>query len=273
MSMTSRSRARRRIIQLDSRISLGGYQVKSLPTFSAIALAVAILCPGAANTQTRPSARIPIDEALAQVRYPLAIDSHGQLTGEGGSKLKEAMAGARYIAVGEDHITHEIPKFVSALCDALAPDLGALALEVGPRTLKIIDPILRSKDRAQGMHRFVGKYPNALAFLDTSDDNAATAHCQSAAHRRDFRLIGADQEFVNSTGALLDRALATPLNGKAKEALTALRQRDREAVAKALATGDPSSLLLFASKDEDWARAAEALHEGGNPEARGIIDD
>ncbi|MEO6580634.1 MAG: hypothetical protein ABIN83_05735 [Sphingomicrobium sp.] len=240
---------------------------------SALVAATAFLSVPIAAQKAAPPKKVSLVEALPGVRSELDVDSQGRLSGPGATLLKEAISAARFIAVGEDHFTHEIPLFVSALCDLTAPDLAALALEVGPRSLKLLEPGLAAPDREQRMKRVFANHPNAVAFLDSRDDNAMAAHCQKTSRNRAFRLIGADQEFVNAPSFLLDRILVTRLSPVARRAMIELKKRNHEAEARTRATGDPSQLFLFSADDKAWADAEKALVQGGNPEARGILAD
>jgi hypothetical protein len=70
---------------------------------------------------------ISLADALAAARYPLAVSSSG-FTGMGAHVLTQALDEAQFVAIGEDHLTREIPRFAAAVCDEMAPHgLSAMA--------------------------------------------------------------------------------------------------------------------------------------------------
>jgi hypothetical protein len=234
--------------------------------------AMALAWPASAAAQA-PAAPPPpgLEEALRSVRHPLTFSPAG-IGGEGAPLLREAVAGARFVGVGEDHFTREIPAFTSALCDMMAPQgLAGLVLEVGPNAAEALTPILAAPDREARMAAFDRRYPNAVAFLDGRDDNAMAAHCLKAGGGRRVVLIGLDQEFVGAAGVLLDRILAERLSPAARAAALHLRAEERRRAAEAARTGDPSRLLLISVTDAELAPLDQALARGGTPKARAIL--
>lgn len=174
--------------------------------------------------------------------------------------------------IGEDHGTREIPAFVSAICGMVSPDrLSGYAVEAGPVAVAELAPMLKSPGRAERVGEFARTYPNAVAFLDIAEDNEAAASCAKASSRRDFRLIGADQEFIGAGLFLLDRILATKLSGEARRAIGVLRTKEATAVAAARVSGDPSKLLMLAAPQTDLDQAEGALARGGNAQAKRIF--
>jgi len=241
--------------------------VKAWQLAAAAVLAASSPSLAAAPAQPPPTT---IEEALRGVRHPLSLSPDG-IAGEGAALLRDAVAEARFVGVGEDHFTREIPAFTSALCDLMAPQgLAALALEIGPVAAETVAPILAQPDREARMTAFDRRYPNAIAFLDGRADNAMAAHCLAAGAGR-VRLIGLDQEFLGSAGLLLDRILGEKLSPSARSAVLVLRAEERRRAARAAAGGDPSGLLLPAATDADLAPAESALRVGGTPRARAIF--
>lgn len=247
---------------------LGGRPLK-LKRLAAVAAIVSSLAgAGAAAAQTRPT----VTEGLKSVHQALSL-ADGGFSGPGAATLTEAVRQARLIAVGEDHLTREIPAFVEALCRQTAPELSGLALEVGPRALAAIAPDLAAPDRLRRIADFNRRYPAAMAFVDNRADNDMTAAC--LALRPGLRLIGLDQEFVGAGGLLLDRILAEPLSPEARREAEALRRMEAQGEAEAAQSGDPHGrlLLLGLGSDEDLARVAAALARGGTPKARAIFSE
>ncbi|MDB5687436.1 MAG: hypothetical protein JWR77_2025 [Rhizorhabdus sp.] len=231
------------------------------------AIAAAILSAPAFADAPKPPPSLA--EALVASRHVLTMSPAG-FGGDGAPILRKAVEDARYVAIGEDHITREIPAFAQALCDVMAPQgLSALALEIGPVVTEAIRPMLTAPDRIARMAAFNAQYPHALAFLDTSDDNAMAAHCLKTAPG--LRIIGADQEFIGSAGLLLDRILATKLSADAAAKVRALREQDRQIVTAARESGDPSGLLMLSITPAQVTEVQAVLDKGGNPQARALF--
>jgi hypothetical protein len=67
------------------------------------------------------------NEKLAGVRTSLAVGDR-EFNGPGADVLARAVSNARYVLIGEDHLTREIPAFTADLCRLMAPQgLSALA--------------------------------------------------------------------------------------------------------------------------------------------------
>jgi hypothetical protein len=224
------------------------------------------------GTASMAPAQAPTFEAkLLASRSALRLEQ-GQLTGPGADLLAQEIAKSRFVMIGEDHGTREIPAFVTAVCGLVGPDrLSGYAVESGPLAVEALTPMLRAPDRARRVAAFAGIYPNAVAFLDIAEDNKTAAACIKASRRRDFRLIGADQEFIGSGLFLLDRILSTKLSGEARAAVSAFRAREAAAVAAARAAGDPSKLLMLAEPQGSLDQVEAALARGGNAEAKRIF--
>ena len=234
-------------------------------------LGLACAAPAAAQAPAPPPPPPGIEEALRSVRHPLTVSPAG-IGGEGAPLLREAVAGARFVGVGEDHFTREIPAFTTALCDMMAPQgLAGLVLEVGPIAAEALTPILTGPDREARMAAFDRSYPNAVAFLDGRDDNAMAAHCLEEGAGRRVALIGLDQEFLGAAGFLLDRILAEPLSPATRAAALRLREEERHRAAEAARTGDPSGLLLISVTDAELAPLDRALAHGGTLKAQAIL--
>ena len=68
--------------------------------------------------QTTPKPKQNFEEALIQARNPLVL-SDGKLLGTGAILLNAAVQQSRFVMLGEDHMTREIPQFAAALCDIM----------------------------------------------------------------------------------------------------------------------------------------------------------
>ena len=97
----------------------------------------------AQESQNKPS----FADHLTQARSHFSVDATG-LHGPGAATIAEAVTKARYVMIGEDHLSREIPMFARGLCRLMAPDgLRAFAVETGPEAARIVNANLRRPDR------------------------------------------------------------------------------------------------------------------------------
>ncbi len=208
--------------------------------------------------------------ALFEARTPIVL-SDGKFAGEGAAVLASALEQQRFILLGEDHITREIPQFASALCDVVHPD--AYAVESGPEAASFVNGLLRSPDRLARMSDRARAHPNNMAFLDIREENDLAAHCAAASHNPHFALWGLDQEFAGSAGTLLEAMLATNPGPKSMTAIVAVQAKEHAADQKTRDSGDPSQLFLLASTDADTAPLEEAIAADGTPATKDLLNE
>lgn len=233
------------------------------------------LCAALAATAigATPAPAPTLAEALHGARHALRVEA-GVIGGDGAPILAQAIGEARIVAVGEDHFTREIPAFVAALCDALAPQgLAALGLEIGPAAANQFGPALAAPDRVARTAGLLARYPNAVAFLDSRADSDAAAHCRRVGRGRLLPILGLDQEFIGSAGMVLDRILAAPLSPSARTAIRALRADERRDAAAAAASGEPGQLLLLSADPARLDRIAALLARGSSVRARDLFGE
>jgi hypothetical protein len=229
---------------------------------------LAWLWGGAAASPAQTSQDLP--SALKAARHPLAVEG-GALSGEGSDVIRAALSEARYVAIGEDHFTREIPAFAAALCDLLGPQgLSAYVVEAGPVASARVATMLGAPDREARVAAFGRAYPNAMAFIDGAEENETAAHCRRAGGAA-FRLIGVDQEFFGASGFLLDEILRSRLNPEARKAIEQLRAEDRRRSEDAAKSGDPSGLLMLGGDPARLTAAEAALRKGGDARARALF--
>jgi hypothetical protein len=83
--------------------------------------------------------------------------------------LAEAIAGSRYVLIGEDHLPREISQFTTGVCRLMAPGaLDGLAVEIGPEAARIVNDDLRRDDRSTRLATFLRGHPDAFAFSERS---------------------------------------------------------------------------------------------------------
>src|ERR1700761_2387061 len=112
-----------------------------------IPLAAMLLCCISVSAQTSP-APTPLADAFLQGRSSLILNG-SSLSGDGLSAFTADISNARFVLIGETHLTHEIPLFTTAICGLMHPD--AYAVEVGPIATEFINAHLRSPDRIAAM--------------------------------------------------------------------------------------------------------------------------
>jgi hypothetical protein len=216
--------------------------------------------------QTRPKPTLA--EALLQSRTPLLL-TDGKLTGPGAEVLSQAIGESRFVLLGEDHITREIPEFAAALCDVVRPD--AYAVEVGPNATEFVNTVLHSPHRVSQMAARSKAHPNNMAFLDIREENDLAAHCAATSRNPNFQLWGLDQEFVGSAGTLLDAMMATQPGPKSRATIADAQTKERNADIEARRTGDPSKLFLLASTDSDVQSLKDAFAIDGKPATQNLL--
>ena len=214
--------------------------------------------------EAKPS---PFPSRLARAIAPLNVNPDG-LSGAGALILSEAVAASRYVLIGESHMSREIPAFTTQICRLMAPSgLTAMAIETGPEAARVVDSVMRSEDREARIADFARAHPDGVAFFNARDEVRMAGDCAATAGP-DFRLWGLDQEFLGSSGHLLQEMLASGPGPLARAALTGLAARDREATAAALASGSPIDLFLLSVKQEDLDQAAAAVAQDGGARVR-----
>jgi hypothetical protein len=224
-----------------------------------------------ARAETAMTREDEVHRIIAAARVPLNV--HGQtFSGPGWELIQKEVVAAQLIAVGEDHLTREVPEFVSALCDALGPSrLAAMAIETGPEAAGFMQKRLSSDRHEQDMADLTGRYPDSVAFFNMAEENNLLTHCAGASGRPDFEIWGLDQEFLGAGGWLLDTILAEPLSADAKAAIQKLRAEETQDAELAKASGDPVKLFLFSVSDATLQAAQTLLIQGGSERSRQLL--
>jgi hypothetical protein len=235
-----------------------------------------VLPPCAFGQATSASPKPSFEDALLANRYELHLDPSTQrLSGPGSLVLQKAIADANFVFLGEDHITHEIPQFASAVCDLMAPSgLTGLAVEASPDAAAFIQSVLSSPHRAAIVKKHMQQYPNAIAFLDVREEEDLAAHCASVSRNPSFHLWGLDQAFVGSAGWLLDSILATHPGPHATAAIEHLKLEEQSGAASA--RQDPAAmgkLLLFAITADEIANTRALLQREGSAQAQSLFQE
>ena len=209
-------------------------------------------------------------EALIETRSSLVL-SNGSLTGTGAEVLSHAIASSRFVLLGEDHFSREIPQLASAMCDLIHPD--AYVVEAGPDATHFVSGLLNSSGRIAKMHERDTVHPSNMAFLDIKEENDLAAHCAASSHNPNFELWGLDQEFVGSAGTLLDAMAAAKPGPQSRRAIALAQAQDRKAQADARASGRVEQLFLLASTDAELQPLQSAIAADGNDVVRNLLSE
>src|ERR1700731_1440410 len=119
-------------------------------------LAWAVLNLSALSLWAQSADKPTLVHALAQSRSPLVLE-RGALRGQGAEILSRAIASSRFVLLGEEHLSKEVPQLSAAMCDIIHPDV--YAVEVGPDAAGYVSNLLRSSDRMARMRQRVEQYP------------------------------------------------------------------------------------------------------------------
>jgi hypothetical protein len=186
--------------------------------------------------------------------------------------LAAAVRQARYVLVGEAHLSREIPRFTVDLCRLMAPQgLKALAVETGPEAAHIVNADLRRPDRAARLAAFMRVHPDAMAFQNVSDESDMAAACARIAGPA-FEVWGLDQEFFGASGFLLDAMAASSPGPVAKAAIARLRVLDRGWTSDAIASGSPSNFLIYKVTDQQMDDTRKAIVQDGGARTLQLFD-
>ena len=218
----------------------------------------------------QPDAKPTLAEALAQSRSPLVLEG-GKLRGGGAEVLSRAMLSSRFILLGEEHFSKEVPQLGEAICDIIHPD--AYAVEVGPDAARFVSGLLKSPDRMSRMQQHGRQYPSSMAFLDIQEENDLAAHCAASSHNPGFELWGLDQEYVGAAGMLLDALLATHPGPQSHRAILQAQLQERKAETTARAAGKVEMLFLLASTDAELKPLEQAIASDGNTATSTIFSE
>jgi hypothetical protein len=214
---------------------------------------------------------VSLADALAAARFPLTVTSSG-FAGMGAHVLTQALDEAQFVAIGEDHLTRETPRFTAAVCDQMAPHgLNAMALETSPMAAQFVEGTLGRPDRIDQMASLQRRFPDSIAFLSDRQENDLVEHCAEAARGDEFHLWGLDQEFLGAAGWLIQTMLETNPGPRATAALQIMQKDEQRAAADAARSGSSSNLYLMSATDAQIAAAQAGVQADGRPLTRRIL--
>lgn len=239
---------------------------------SVFAVLICLVAQAQDVKKAAPDQSSAAQSALKAVRYRLTVD-RGAFAGDGADVLASAVAQARYLLIGEDHLTREIPLFTSAMCRLAAPaGLAGMALEVSPDEAEFVASRLGQPDLWDQTIALTRKYPASIAFLESKQENDLIERCAQLSGNPSFHVWGLDQAFLGSANWLIDKMLAAHPGPQATAQLEHLKKVAGQDAAQALTSGayDPLFLLNPSSRQELQA-AAPAIAQDGGPEVQRIF--
>lgn len=234
----------------------------------ALVLGGSLLAGSVAGAQSQ--SETSFTQALLAARQPLVLSS-SELSGSGAATLRAAVQPARYVLLGEDHFTREIPNLAAALCDMVKPDV--YAVEVGPYAARYVSGLLKmpAADRIRDMKEYLHRYPESMAFLNSRPENDLAAHCIGSNQSSRVELWGLDQEFLGSAGSLLASMEATKPGPQAQEAIALAQAEEKASEARARASENYLDLFIVAATDAQIDALQKAVDADGNTETRKVL--
>lgn len=199
------------------------------------------------------------------------MDATG-LHGTGSEVLAEAIASSRYVLIGEDHLSREIPQFTAGVCGLMAQGgLDAFAVEIGPEAARVVTENLHKQDRISRVATFMQTHPDAFAFQNGRDESDMAAECARPAGPQ-FQIWGLDQEFFGASGHLLEQMLIAHPGPTARAAIEKLAIADSTATEKALALGSVGDLFVYQVTDRELDDAGRAIKRDGGSRVGSLFD-
>ena len=172
-------------------------------------------------SQTKPKPELMPSDLKAYTHYFDIKD--GKLVGGGADFLKKEAQTKQYFLLGEYHGSYRISEFTKILIPLLHDNgYRYFGLEIGPISNKIVTEL--SKDSAKTVenlrkfnNRYFTKTPRRNFTSIPFFSNVEDAEFLAEATKRDWKLIGLDQEFVFSYIHLLDRMFENLSKSKKKK--------------------------------------------------------
>jgi hypothetical protein len=204
-------------------------------------------------------------EALVSARYTLTIGANG-FSGAGAGVLANAIDQAQFVAIGEDHLTREIPLFTAHVCEQMSRHgLDAIALEIGADAARFAQSTLGGPNRIELMQALQRKFPESIAIVSDRQENDLLEHCFESAKQSGFQVWGLDQEFEGAAGWLIQSMIDSGSGPKTTAALETMQKDERACAADATKSGEATRLYLFTSTDQQIAVARAAIEIDGTP--------
>jgi hypothetical protein len=211
-------------------------------------------------------------ERLLQNRYQIAVQE-GRLSGTGVGVLQNALTGAQFVLIGEDHGISQIPQFAGAVCDLLGPQgFHTMAVETGPLAADELQQWIATDSSRESLIAFEKKFPETIAFYNYQEEYDLLTHCVRAAQGREFRLWGLDQELMGASGLILTRILETHPGKQAADEAQRLLQKNDDSHAVAVKSGSPGDIFMMTASDDELNKLRDLLQTEGNATSQALIE-
>jgi len=209
-------------------------------------------------------------DRLLKSRYQLNLQD-GKLSGPALPVLRNALSGAQFVLIGEDHGISQIPQFASAVCDMVGPEgFHTLVVEAGPLAARELRPWIERADGPRQLIEFEKKYPETIAFYNFQEEFDFLRHCAGSAEGGRFQLWGLDQELMGASGLILTRILETHPNKAATDEAQRLLQKNDEAHAAAVKSGSPGDTFMITSSEAELSRLRDLLRKQGTADSQSL---
>jgi hypothetical protein len=232
----------------------------------------AILCCALLGLTPALAQENKFTDRLLQNRYELNFQE-GRLSGTGLPVLQNALAGAQFVLIGEDHGISQIPQFAGAVCDLIGPQgFHTLAIETGPLAAAELQQWITHDSGRAKLVDFEKNFPETIAFYNFQEEYHLLSQCARSAQGRNFQLWGLDQELMGASGFILTRILETHPGQQAADEAKRLLQKNDEAHAAAVKSGSPGDIFMMTASDADLNHLRDLLRTEGNPTSQALID-
>jgi hypothetical protein len=232
----------------------------------------AILCCALLGLTPALAQENKFTDRLLQNRYELNFQE-GRLSGTGLPVLQNALAGAQFVLIGEDHGISQIPQFAGAVCDLIGPQgFHTLAIETGPLAAAELQQWITHDSGRAKLVDFEKNFPETIAFYNFQEEYHLLSQCARSAQGGNFQLWGLDQELMGASGFILTRILETHPGQQAADEAKRLLQKNDEAHAAAVKSGSPGDIFMMTASDADLNHLRDLLRTEGNPTSQALID-
>jgi hypothetical protein len=211
-------------------------------------------------------------DRLLKNRYLLNVQE-GRLSGTGLPVLQNALAGAQFVLIGEDHGISQIPQFAGAVCDLTGPQgFHTMAVETGPLAANELQQWITRGSGRVNLVDFEKKFPETIAFYNFQEEYEMLSRCARSAQGGKFHLWGLDQELMGSSGLILTRILETHPGKQAADEVQRLLLKNDEAHAAAAKSGSPGDIFMMIASDDELNQLRDLLRKQGNATSQALID-
>lgn len=231
--------------------------------------AVAAHPSGLAGAQAQDE-KIPLSSALQEHRHRLRLEGN-TLKGPGAELLLQEAASARYLLVGEEHGTAEIPRLVADLFRRLqTAGYRHLAIEVGPVQARRLNDVLSGSQPEEALREHLRAHWPGVPFYWWKEEAHLLVSAARAAEEDDV-LWGVDYDVMGDRYPLSRLRELAPDPAARATAARALALAD-SLLERATQSGDLSKTMMFSDPDTIWCALRATFEPEPGSEAEFILD-